>query len=128
MTKATVVLDLLETSDLFEMSNLDSEDTGIPGYIWVSTKVAKHGPRVKYYKDGPGQGSYVSISIAEEPQILDQHPKDFSITATRFKQISGFIVLNKENLLHFWNNGTTMTRKEVANLLASFKPLPRKKK
>ena len=50
--------------DLVEFVNLREEETGVPGTIYISTEIAGHIPRVKYYagRAGKTQAS-VSVSI-----------------------------------------------------------------
>ncbi|MEQ1618075.1 MAG: hypothetical protein ABL883_06995 [Terricaulis sp.] len=60
----------LEDDEIFDMANLSKARTGIPGAIWISTRVARHGPRVKYYeKPGASQPSF-SVSIDEPPPAI----------------------------------------------------------
>ena len=52
------------------MTNLQEEDTGIPGVILISTAMGSHGPRVKYFvKAGRNQPSF-SVSISDGPKVL----------------------------------------------------------
>src|SRR4051812_38814248 len=47
--------------DLVEMTNLQEDDTGIPGVIFISTTRGSHGPCVKYFvKAGRSQPSFSS--------------------------------------------------------------------
>ena len=54
--------DELVDEDLVEMANLPEEDTGIPGTIFVSTRMGRHGPRVKYV-DGRAGEAQPSCSV-----------------------------------------------------------------
>jgi hypothetical protein len=45
--------------DIVEITNLQEDDTGIPGVIFISTAMGFHGPRVKYFiKAGRSQPSF----------------------------------------------------------------------
>lgn len=60
----------LDDDEIFDMANLSEARTGIPGVVRISTRVAKHGPRVKYLeKAGADQPSF-SVSIADPPEVV----------------------------------------------------------
>jgi len=66
----TLAEELAGDDNVVEMTNLQEEDTGIPGVIFISSAMGSHGPRVKYFvKAGRSQPSF-SVSISDAPWIL----------------------------------------------------------
>ncbi len=100
--------------DLFEMANLSREQTGVEGVIFISTRMARHAARVKWYPGRPkDKAPCLSMTIEPEPQAFNHH------LATRvFEAASGpakaWVALNQLELLDFWNNGHTWMDDEVA--------------
>ena len=95
-----------------ETTNLQEEDTGIPGVIFVSTAMGFHGPRVNYFiKAGRAQPS-LSASIPPDPQVLaNSLPlREFNRAAP---SVIAWVRLNAEALLRFWNEGETYSVRNV---------------
>jgi len=101
-----------------EMTNLQEEDTGVPGTVLISTAMGAHGPRVKYYlRPGRSQPSF-SVSIAEEPRLLTSSlPVRDTRRATPV--VIDWVRLNHDALLRFWREGDTWTARQVAAFLAA---------
>lgn len=104
--------------ELFEMANLDKDDTGVDKFIFISTKVASHGPRVKYFRKCGDDQPSATITISDEPELKEQ-TNGFNITAKELKNVKQFVKLNNIKLLDFWNNGNKLTRKEVNKFIDS---------
>jgi hypothetical protein len=85
--------DELVDEDLVEMANLPEEDTGIPGTIFVSTRMGRHGPRVKYFdgRAGEAQPSY-SVTIADPPRVVANSLPD-QIVRERAPLVSAWVAL-----------------------------------
>ena len=116
----TAHIDLDE--ELFEMANLEPDKTGVDGFVYVSTSVPRHGPRVKYFRRlGKAQPSF-SVSIAEDPTVL---VTSLSQTETdRYAvQVIEFVRRNREKLLDFWENGTEWPSDKVHAFLNSFEKI-----
>jgi hypothetical protein len=108
--------------ELFEMANLEPEKTGVDGFVYVSTAVARHGPRVKYFRKlGKGQPSF-SVSIAEEPAVLVTSLGQ-SDTDRYSPQVIDFVRRNRERLVDFWDNGTEWPSDKVHAFLNSFEKI-----
>ena len=115
MDTTTIALD----EELFEMANLEPEKTGVDGFVYVSTAVARHGPRVKYFRKlGKGQPSF-SVSIADAPEVLVSS-LSLADTERYAPQVIEFVRANREPLLDFWNNGTDWPSDKVHAFLNSF--------
>jgi hypothetical protein len=109
--------------DLFEMANLSSDQTGIPGVIYISTRAASHAPRIKWYPDRPREGApSLSITIEEVPQVFmhDLSPRHFSVAADQAK---AWVEINREALLDFWHNGTSWMDSEVTDFKKALRRL-----
>lgn len=107
-------LTAFEHDDVVEMTNLQEDETGIAGVIFISTAMGSHGPRVKYFvKSGRNQPSF-SVSIAQEPRLLAS-----SLGSRELKRAAPAVVrwveLNQAELMRFWDEGETFS---VADLVA----------
>lgn len=107
MDDATIIED-----EVFDMANLSEARTGVPGVIWISTRVGRHGPRVKYYeKPGADQPSF-SVSIAEPPTVVANSLPE-RVVKRMSPRVMDWVRLNREALLNFWNEGDTWMDEEV---------------
>jgi hypothetical protein len=102
----------IDEDEVFDMANLSEARTGVPGVIWISTRVARHGPRVKYFeRPGADQPSF-SVSIAEPPEVVAN-----SLPERALKRMSPVVIewvrLNREALLAFWTDGDKWMKEEV---------------
>lgn len=101
------------------MANLEPAKTGVDGFVYVSTAVAQHAPRVKYFRRlGKNQPSF-SVLIAEEPHVLVSSLSEAD-TNRYAPQVIDFVRLNRTRLLDFWNNGTDWPSDQVHAFLNSF--------
>ena len=113
--------DELADEDLVEMANLPEEDTGIPGTIFVSTRMGRHGPRVKYFDGRAGEAQpSCSVTIADPPRVVANSLPDH-VVRQRAPLVSAWVALNRDALLEFWNEGASWTRAEVSRFLDGLK-------
>jgi hypothetical protein len=104
--------DELSSEDVVEMANLTSEQTGVPGTIFISTAMGSHGPRVKYFvRPGRTQPSF-SVSVADAPTVVANSLPARTLRQ-RSPQVIEWVSTNKDALLDFWNNGDTWSQPEV---------------
>jgi hypothetical protein len=108
----TLLSDELAAEELVEMANLTTAQTGVPGTIFISTAMGRHGPRVKYYvQPGRTQPSF-SVAISDKPGVVAN-----SLPIRTIRQVSPqvirWVALNKDALLDFWNNGDSWTDPQV---------------
>ena|ERR1700737_4649248 len=95
----------LEQHELFAMSGLRADKTGLPNsiYIWFSTDMGmSHGPRIKVSNT---RGKYnktdnFSMSISDNPIVVAGTAKDFK--PYELVAIGKWILLNKDLLIKFW--------------------------
>jgi hypothetical protein len=108
--------------DVVEMTNLQEEDTGIAGVIFISTVMGSHGPRVKYFvKTGRDQPSF-SVSISEEPMVLASSLPERTLKRAA-PSVIRWVKLNRKALLRFWNEGECMSIDELHDFAKSLKKL-----
>lgn len=102
---------------LAEMANLDEQDTGIPGTIFISTALGSHGPRVKWYPGVPGrQLPCLVMSIGADPLVRDDFlPR--RVSRPIIPLLTRWVRLNETALSEFWNKGETWNRRQVAAFL-----------
>lgn len=97
-----------ELMELYEMSNLVQDDTGLDFIIWVSAKSGKekHGPRIKVQTTKAKKiqaGNWVSVTISDEPVMINKN-KQTEISNKDFNNIKNFISKNKSVLEDYWNS------------------------
>lgn len=100
-------------SVFYEMSNLTSDDTGLPFIIWISPKSGKEGhwARVKVEHGG----RMYSMSIDDNPEWKMPSRVKIPFTGKQTKLIKSFIKQNKDILLAYWNSNGTMSMRVVLN-------------
>jgi hypothetical protein len=113
--------DELAYEDLVEMANLPEEDTDVPGTVFISTRMGRHGPRVKYFDGRAGEAQpSLSVSIAHPPRVMASSLPNH-VVSQRGPLVEEWVALNRDALLQFWNEGTSWTRAEVARFLEGLK-------
>jgi 1-acyl-sn-glycerol-3-phosphate acyltransferase len=109
--------------EVHDMANLSEARTGVPGVIWISTQVARHGPRVKYFeKPGKGQPSF-SVSIEEGPKVVAGDLPE-PVIKRMSPEVAEWVRLNRDALLAFWNEGDTWMKEEVDAMIDGLVRLP----
>lgn len=106
--------------DLVETASLPSDWTGVLAYIFISTALGKHGPRIKLYlKKGRHQPS-ASISIGPNPRVLAS-----SLDARDLNRIApqalAWVAMNHEALTTFWFEGETLDIADVLDFSRSLR-------
>jgi hypothetical protein len=110
------LVDELSCDDVIEMANLTSQQTGVPGTIFISTAMGSHGPRVKYFvQPGRTQPSF-SVSVADPPAVV-ANSLPARILRQRSPQVIQWVSRNRDALLDFWNHGDTWTQPEVNDFI-----------
>ena len=104
--------DELSCDDLIELANLTSQQTGVPGTIFISTAMGSHGPRVEYFvRPGRTQPSF-SVSVVDPPAVV-ANSLPVRVLRQRAPQVIEWVSRNRDALLDFWNEGDTWTQPEV---------------
>ena len=91
-----------EADDLYEMSNLFPEDTGLPVTVWVSPRGrARHAARIKVCRI-PGNkmvpSNTVVVGIEPEPRLIEGR-----LPGRYLDPVVQWIELNREALLAYWD-------------------------
>jgi hypothetical protein len=106
----------LADDDVVEMANLTTAQTGVPGTIFISTAMGRHGPRVKYFlQPGRSQPSF-SISIADTPTLV-ANSLPTRVVRQLSPQVIDWVSRNKDALSDFWYHGDTWTQPEVNDFI-----------
>src|SRR6202162_5199572 len=83
---------------LIEMANLPESDTGIPGWIYVSSRQGTHAPRVNYYVNRPARRPpCLSVVISDEAPIFN-HPLPVGVAQEIGLPVQQWVRHNKEAL------------------------------
>lgn len=104
------VADILEVEDLFEMSNLQKDDTGLSKTVWVSVKLHSTGPRIKVNFDNSlrfDDRNNFSVSIDNTPRVVAGGSEEFIIRKIGVDELSDvydWVKLNQVPLLAYWNS------------------------
>ena len=109
---------------LTEMSNLRTVDSGLStGTLYVSAKEGNHGPRVKYYRGGPGQNRpSASISVSKTPLVVEDSLKS-PIKVQEQKEVKAFIIKNYLKLKVIWDTGLGLYKDEWDKLINALEPI-----
>ena len=116
-------LDAMSPDSVLEMANLSSKQTGLTGgVIFISTAMANHGPRVKFFlKAGRSQRSF-SVTIGVDPKVIAN-----SLPEKTLNKFAGPVIewvkQNQAALEHFWYKGDEMMSEQMTAFLASLVPL-----
>jgi hypothetical protein len=111
--------EMSDNDQILEMANLDKSQTGIDGFVWISTLMTGHAPRVKYFtRPGRTQPSF-SVMISDQPHIVAN-----SLPARTVSRMAPLVIrwvsLNNEALLDFWHHGDTWSAVQLISFLQSF--------
>jgi hypothetical protein len=113
----------LDEEAIFEVTNLPSSRTGISGVLFLSTAMAAHGPRVKYFvKTGKGQASF-SVSVAEHPRVVANSLPE-RVLNEMAPLVIDWVRLNYVPLLRFWSGGQYWTIDEMNAFVDQLKKVP----
>jgi hypothetical protein len=117
----TLLADELSNDDgIIEMANLDKSQTGIDGVIWISTMMTGHAPRVKYFvRPGRTQPSF-SVTIADPPRVV-ANSLPLRLLNRMSPSVIQWVILNKDALLDFWNDGDSWTASQLIQFLQNFR-------
>jgi len=110
--------------DMYDMVNLSTRRTGISGTIFISTRRASHGPRIKWF---PGKAEWEApclvITLESPPRAINQG------LPARVAREGEAIALpwaerNRDALLRFWHGGLSWDSDEVQAFIDGLAKLP----
>lgn len=107
---------------LFEMANLEYQDTGINmGIIYISTKYENHGCRIKFMLRSNDQSNILIMTVPDYVIVVDKLGARLSDNIR--KEVMRFAIKNHNKIVYFWDYGTGMGRQSLVDFLNSFEPL-----
>lgn len=115
---------VLDDDEMFDMVNLSTRRTGISGIVFISTRRASHGPRVKWF---PGKAEWEApclvITLESPLRVLNLG------LPTRVAREGEAIALpwverNKAALLRFWHDGLSWDSDDVQAFIDGLAKLP----
>lgn len=106
---------------VFEMANLRERHTGLPGIMYVSTRQGRHGPRVKYFPTGTVSGPNFSMTIEDRPRVKAASGMSRREIEGVSRRVEQWVLLNKGELLRFWNDGNDWSPEEIADFASTLK-------
>ena len=102
---AKIYCERYEEDMLCEMANFfKSRHSELPSNIWVSTKNANHGPRLKIQRNTGNKmqiDDTFSMTISDSPAVIGEPGND--LTAEDIAYFKRFMLKNKDTLLAYWN-------------------------
>jgi hypothetical protein len=117
------------SDDLFEMVNLEPDQTGVPGTVTIMTRHARHEPHVRWYEARPGEATpYLAVSIEAEPQAMVSEGVPGHLIAMAGGDLIAWVRLNHEKLQRFWRDGASWYEREIETFVFSLTKLPRQPK
>lgn len=118
----TVEHDITSIGDeLFEIANLSPATTGLQGgIIFISTKMASHGPRVKFFIK-PGGKSF-SVSIDADPQVLANSLPN-KVVKKFYPLVRTWVMKNHIALENFWHHGNMWMNEQVQEFISGLEKL-----
>jgi len=112
----TPLAEELAEDDVIEMANLTTAQTGVPGTIFISTAMGRHGPRVKYFlQPGRTQPSF-SVVISDTPAVV-ANSLPLRVVRQRSQQVIDWVSRNEDALLDFWHHGDTWSQPQVNDFI-----------
>ena len=115
---------VIRDEDMYDVTNLATRRTGLPGVIYTSTAQGQHGPRVKWYPGRPNRDTACLVVTLEAPPRAINQGLPGRIARDIEKQLLAWVELNRTALLAFWNDGLGWTEEEHAAFLDGLRKLP----
>lgn len=110
--------------EMVGVMNLWPEDTGAEGVIFISTSMAAHGPRVKWWPTRPNTDGPCLVVVLEDPPRainLGLPPRDAWRGAS---EAVAWATLNRDALLEYWFEGNLWGRAKFTAFLDGLRKLP----
>ena len=105
----SIVEEILNEEELFEISNIRKKYTRLPVNIWLDDigayrKNTHYKPRIKFQanKSDKVMGIGIPMSISVKPEVLIDDPKT-ELNSYEIGQVKNFIVRNYDLLMKYWN-------------------------
>jgi hypothetical protein len=110
--------------EMVDIVNLLHDDAGVAGTIFISTRMAADGPRIKWW---PGRsdrdGLCLVVTLEDPPRAINlglpqRQARDGGTQATEWAR------RNRLALLDYWENGVLWSRAEASTFIDGLAKLP----
>ena len=114
------MIDILSEDDLFEMSNIRKNESGLPMNIYVSSGGSvnhQHGPRIKVMPTSANNmNPHQTVSVMLKQNITSDDVVGYSqLSSDDLSEIRNYINLNYETLIQYWED-TISTAEMISKL------------
>lgn len=110
--------------EMVEVVNLSGRDTGAEGTIFISTRMAAHGPRIKWFPLRPERDAPCLVVTLEDPPRAINLGLAQPVARRGEAQALAWASANRVALLDYWENGVSWTRDEVSAFIDGLRKLP----
>jgi hypothetical protein len=115
---------LPDDDEMFDMVNLSTRRTGICGTIFISTRRATHGPRIKWFPGKPEwEGPCLVVTLEDPPRAINQR-LPMHVAREGESAVLPWAARNRDALLRFWHDGLAWDSDEVQDFIAHLARLP----
>lgn len=113
-----------DDDEMFDMVNLSTRRTGFSGTIFISTRRALHGPRIKWFPGKPEwEGPCLVVTLEDPPRAINQ-----GLQPRLAREVEAVALpwaeRNRDALLRFWHDGLTWDSDEVQDFIACLARMP----
>ncbi|PWS36271.1 hypothetical protein DFH01_13905 [Falsiroseomonas bella] len=110
--------------EMVEIVNLSQKRTGVPGTIFISTRMAAHGPRIKWWPGSPERnGPCPVVTLGDPPRTINMGLPPAAARASEAEAVA-WATLNRGALLRFWQDGAVWMEDELRAFLDGLRKLP----
>jgi hypothetical protein len=110
--------------EMVEIVNLSQQRTGVAGTIFISTRMAAHGQRIKWLPGRPERDGPCLVVTLEDPPRAINMGLPLRVARASEARIEAWAALNRDALLRFWQDGVVWLEEEVAAFLDGLRKLP----
>ena len=122
--KARLEGSLPDDDEMFDMVNLSTRRTGISGTIFISTRRASHGPRIKWFPGKPEwEGPCLVVTLDDPPRAINQGLQPRLVREGEAIALP-WAERNRHALLRFRHDGLTWDSDEVQDFIARLARMP----
>ncbi len=115
---------LPDDDEMFDMVNLSTRRTGIHGTVFISTRRAGHGPRIKWFPGKPDwDAPCLVVTLEDPPRAINQRLPPH-VAREGESAVLPWAARNRDALLRFWHDGLTWDSDEVQDFIAHLARLP----
>lgn len=115
---------LPDDDEMFDMVNLSTRRTGIRGTIFISTRRAAHGPRIKWFPGKPEWDAPCLVVTLEDPPRAINQRLPMHVAREGESAVLPWAARNRDALLRFWHDGLAWDSDEVQDFIAHLARLP----